>query len=152
MKINVKIALFKNSKDSNWLTRNVIKWWTNSQYYHAEIVIGDVWVESSGEGVHMHSLRPLKDTYDYIDVDVDVEEERYRYVMDWIHSIRGAKYDYLGILLSQVIRARIDDPNRWFCSELTTKVLQMFRVSEVKGLAPNTISPGDLAEIFGGKR
>jgi len=148
MKVNVKLVFFKEV-DSSTLLRRLIKWWTNSNYYHVEIVIDNLWVSAELSGVELHELRPLEDKYDYVDLNVDLSKEQYTALLKWVGSKDGIRYDYLGVLLSTILPARIDNPNKWFCSEIVVKILQLMLVEEVYDLTPNMITPGYLAKLYG---
>ncbi|MEY4953707.1 MAG: hypothetical protein RL299_2131 [Pseudomonadota bacterium] len=49
----------------------------------------------------------------------------------------GLGYDWIGLLLSQVLNLRRGSSRRWFCSELVAWSLDL--------PTPSAISPGDLA-------
>lgn len=49
----------------------------------------------------------------------------------------GLRYDWLGLILSQVLNLRRGSSRRWFCSELAAWALDL--------PTPSALSPGDLA-------
>jgi hypothetical protein len=44
--------------------------------------------------------------------------------LDTFHVEQGAKYDWLGIFLSQAVKLNRQHPSRWFCSELVAHILK----------------------------
>jgi hypothetical protein len=73
---------------------------------------------------------------------------QYDIVMDWLATIEGKPYDWRGIILTQIFPLRFQSKDKWFCSELVTKVLQLLLVKETLDLEPHLVSPGDLAKLF----
>lgn len=145
--LNITLA-FKKVDTKNFYS-NIVSKWTKSRYTHIEIIIDKTWVSSvEGIGVHLKELKPKKDVYDYLDLRVIVTEEQYNKLFTWLHQQNNKKYDTVGILFSQIIPLRLDSRDKWFCSELVTKILQLLNVNEVIDLYPHLTSPGDLARIF----
>jgi len=148
MKVNITIAFFRGQ--GNGMISRLIEWWTNSKYYHTEIKINDIWVTSTDiNGVTRTSTNVDKMSRDEYSFVVKLTNIQYANLMNWVDSKVGSKYDFLGIILSQILPTRIDNPNKWFCSEICTKILQLALVEEVYDLTPNMVSPGKLAKIFG---
>lgn len=149
MTLNISILFYGRSND---LLSRLIKWWTRSKYYHVELVVNDKRISSDIERDVMVRSKHLVDPTDSGDAvyntTVTVTKEQYEILMRWLTKVNGSKYDTLGILLSQILKSRVDDPNKWFCSELTTKVLQILTIEDVIDLTPNMLSPGDLARLF----
>lgn len=58
-----------------------------------------------------------------------------------IRAVMGARYDYHGVFLVQLLGLRYHHPSRWFCSELLAYVLGYQR--------PHRLSPGALARDLG---
>lgn len=149
--VSVTLAFQKN--DYNGKRPNVcerlIRWWTKSKYYHVEIILDNKWISSLDYmGVRVKQLRKLSPMYDYHTMDITVGTSTYANLLVWIDSQTGAKYDWYGLVMSQIFGFGIDHTDEWICSELVTEILQMLCVSEVKGLDPIMVSPGDLAKIF----
>ena len=145
--MKIKLAFFK---DRDNLLDDIIKLWTKSKYSHIEIIIKDKWISSSpiDGGVHILELHELDhNKYNYIEVDVD--GRKFKKVQKYIESQKDAKYDKWGIFFGVLFNSGLEDKNKLFCSEMITKILQIFEVEEVSGLAPHKITPGDLAKIFG---
>ena len=150
-KLDVKLAFKLTDRANGSLVGKVIGWWTNSLAYHVEIIVGDNWISSNAEhgGVTINPLRTLKETWMYHDLGkIEVTEKQYSDFLDFIDSQKGKKYDWLGIILSQTIPFNWHSKNKWFCSEITTKLLQLLLVRETFDLDPNDVSPADLARLF----
>lgn len=147
--VEIAIAYVDLKKDSGFVER-AISWWTRSPYYHVEIAVGDVWVTSAPNvgGVRVKKLKPLKDRYDYFKDTVQVTRRQLQQLHEWLETQEPAKYDYLGILLSQVLPFRIHRKDKWFCSEIVVKVLQLLLYKDTYNMTPATISPADLVAKF----
>lgn len=148
--LDVKIA-FKYKKPKESFANKLICWWTKSQYFHVELIIGSKWISSNPDvgGVTINDLQPLKDTYHYLELkDVYVTVDQHNKIMQWISSQQGKKYDWCGIVWSQVFPFNWNSKNKWFCSEIVTTILKFMLVKEVMDSTPNNVSPGDLARKF----
>ena len=148
-KLAVKLAFKKLDKNSNFVAKSVA-WYTRSEYYHVELVVNDIWVSVfPGTGVKLNTLKPLKDTWDYKDLpSIELTKKQYLIFMEFLKEQENKKYDFLGIFLAQVIPLKINNRDKWFCSELVVKLLQMLYVKETFSLVPASTSPGHLEKIF----
>jgi len=127
----------------------LIKWRTKSKYYHSEIVINDMWISALDyRGFRMNKLRPLTDLYDYHEFYVTVTDKQYSDLMEWLEEQVGKGYDWYGLVISQIFKIGLDNKNKWICSEIVTKVLQLLGVKITFDLVPIMTSPGDLAKLF----
>lgn len=144
--IELKLAFRKVDKKD--IADRLIAYWTNSKFCHVEIIIDNLWISSNLEGVHIKDLKPLKDTYEYLPIDVVITKQQYKEIISWIYRQHGKSYDKLGILMAQLLPFRLDNRNKWFCSELVCKILQLLHVEEVIDNYPFLTSPGDLAKTF----
>lgn len=149
VEIEVVIAFKKVTEKSDLLNR-VIGWWTDSPYSHVEIVINDKWISADNDiGITINNLRPLKvDAYEYVRKSTFITIEHYMNIMDWINTISNARYDNKSIIFTQVLPFGWNDNDKWTCSEVTTKLLQMLNFPEVVDLYPHEISPGTLADVY----
>ena len=154
-KVNLTIALkHKPKKGTNPLWNLVIKgiqFRTNSKYYHSELIIDDKWLSAYPEkGIAMHDLRPTlnKDEWLYIPLGKHtVTEKQYLEIMEFINEVVGSRYDFMGIFFSQFIKVGIDNKHKWFCSEIVSKILQLFLVKEYVDKVPHDLAPGDLYRL-----
>jgi hypothetical protein len=125
----------------------MIQYWTHSKYYHAEIIIDNTWISAEvDQGVILRKLRPaISDRWTIIDIPpIDITEDHYNKIYTFIYGVIGSKYDLKGIFLSQIIKIGADNPRRWFCSELASKILQLSLVKEYIDIEPSNMSPADM--------
>jgi len=148
MNVDIKLAFAITAKDDT-VCRKLISWWTKSKYFHVDICINGRWVSAYGDVLETNLLSPNGGTFDYIDIPTKITSEQYQQLNRWLDAVDGSGYDYLGIFLSTIIRARVDNPRKWFCSEVATKILQLLLVEKTYTLTPNMVTPGKLAKIFG---
>lgn len=148
MKLDLTIALCKVKQAS--FIPYIIGKWTKSNFYHVELILDNKWITSDIDyGVVIRDSEPLNEDWVYVTLNnVEVTDEQYELIFEWIKQQQNKKYDHLGIVYSQVLPFRYDDKNKWFCSELVIKILQLFLIKEVIDLTPNLVSPGDIAKIF----
>jgi len=150
-KVNVKIALkHKVCDEATMLDKLIAKGIqvrTKSKYYHVELIVGDRWISADPkEGVYVNPLQPyISDKWTIIDLgEIELTNDNYNKVIKFIYDRVGDKYDGLGIFLSQFIKIGVDSKDRWFCSELVSKILQLLLVDEYINIVPNELSPGDI--------
>ena len=154
MKVNIKVAFkHKDNDDATILDKivsKVICKWTDSEYFHCEIIIGDRWISAlPEEGIYLRKLKPeISDKWDIIDFgEIEITDVQYLKIMDFVYKRIGNKYDSKGIFFSQILKVGMDDNNKWFCSELTSKILQLFLVEEYINKVPRDLSPGDIYKL-----
>lgn len=100
-----------------------VKWWTNSDYSHVELVLSGGWSGSASfmdGGVRLKVIDFDAAHWDFIDLPVALEPA----ALAWFEQRRGAKYDLLGNL-HFIIRPVAHDKARWFCSEAIAAALGM---------------------------
>ena len=144
--MEVTLAFNKNIETH---TDRLISKWTQSPYVHVELIIGNKWISSSTSygGVKIQELRPLRDSWDY--VQVQVQGNYFNNVMNFIESQDGKKYDWAGIIWGQFFNiTRAQNQNKWFCSELVAEILRRFGNPKILEY-PASYSPGDLYRIYG---
>ena len=116
----VRVAFYKGKGN---LFDKLIRWWTKSPYSHCEVVINNIWYSSSPVDLSVRAKQISCDysKWDFILLTDDaVKEAR---MIEYFYNEQGKKYDWLGIVLSQVIPLDIQNPNRWFCSEISSAML-----------------------------
>ncbi len=148
--MEILIAFHKEiNNKSNFTTRAIqrlIQLRTRSKYYHVEFVYKGLWYSMDNEGLTIQKLRPLKDKYDYITIVKHVSEEQEALIESFINT--KIKYDWLGILFSQLISIGGNDTHKYFCSEFVAKILQIMLAEEIVFQESNKIDPGDLYELL----
>lgn len=147
--LQIKLA-FKELKEDSPTISKLVGWYTDSKYGHVELIIDDLWISSAEGGVHVSKLTPNhNDRWAILELnDITISGHKYSEILAWLNIQDPAGYDWTGIILSQFIPLDIDDPNKWFCSEIVTKVLQLLEIQQVLGLDPSDASPGTLAKLF----
>jgi hypothetical protein len=114
----------------------LIRWWTNSRYSHCEIIIGgmafsaDAWTNQV-RAVSAKSFNPQ--SWERVAIDGNGEK-----ALTFLTGQLGKRYDWLGIL-GFFLPGTINDPKRWYCSEICAAALSI-------GKRP--ISPQELYEIL----
>jgi len=114
-----KLAFYKGPGD---ITDKAIRWYTDSQYSHVELVIDNMWYSTSPRDLKVRAKRiaPKDVHWDYVEVEVDELS-----FASFFASTKGAKYDFLGIVLSQFFPLDIHSRKRWFCSEFCAEALKL---------------------------
>jgi len=141
-KVNVTLAFKRITKESA-IESKLIGWWTNGKYSHSEIIIDNYWISSRmKDGVHVKKLKKLKNTYDYLELpSVYMTEIEYINLFKWIRVQEHKEYDKMGIVFSQFLPFRLDSRDKWFCSEIDTKILQILRYYYIMDKLPHTVDP-----------
>ena len=113
----------------------LIRWWTNSRYSHCEIVIGGMSYSADAWTNIVRCIPASRlnfDNWERVVVTGDVES-----VQKLVAVQLGKKYDWLGIFGFLLPWGNVEDPKRWYCSELCAAAL---------GISKRPISPGELYE------
>ena len=157
--MQIKIAFYKGK--GNWKNK-IIRWWTKSPYSHAELILPDgiTWVSISPfltSTVSARSAYEVKDLndWDFLSFDLSwrepVKEYQIKQLNNFIGDTNGAKYDWLGMILSQMMPYLIKHRDRWYCSEWIAHALVKARVVKWEQLqiyrTPN-LSPGKLYDLL----
>lgn len=147
--VYIKIA-FKRVTNTSTIPAKLIGKFIKSKYYHTELIINDLWISSNNkEGVTIKERFETNEEWDYYEFPVmEILEKDYETILSYIRKQDDKSYDYLGIVLSQFIPFSIHNRQKYFCSEIVTRVLQLFLIEEVLDLVPNNTSPKDLALIY----
>jgi ribosomal protein S17E len=142
------VVAFEKKLSDNKATRikqSLIKKWTKSEYFHVEIIIDGYWYSADTKrGLIKRKLKPLKDSYDYLTVFPSTCQENKRLAAEFIDSQVGKKYDWAAIYLTQLLKIGIENKDRWFCSEIVAKVLQILQIREFVNTKPSLMSPQDV--------
>lgn len=135
------LAFYKGQGD---LFDKMIRLWTRSPYSHTEIIIDGRWYSSSPRDgrVRGRVIVPTPGHWDF--AEVTMTESDTQKVLSFLRSQIGKRYDWLGIFLSQIVPLGIQNPTRWFCSELCSAALKKGGMRLEKH--PQWYSPGRLYE------
>ena len=155
----VKIAFYKGR--GNWKNK-IIRWWTKSEYSHAELVLPNeiTWISISPlltgkvSARSIYEVKNLQD-WDFLSFELSWREPVRDYQLEQLNSFisetNGAKYDWTGMICSQIFPYLIKHRDKWYCSEWIAHALVKARVVMWDDLhiyrTPN-LSPGKLYEVL----
>jgi hypothetical protein len=149
----IRVAFFKG--DTHKLHHRFIRWWTKSPYSHAEIVLddGQTWVSISPFLYTRVAARirtsVADDEWSYLDFNVSQGE--LCALRDFISETTGDGYDWIGMILSQVLPIIIKGKGRWYCSQWIAHALSWSGIVKWKKIGiyefPD-LHPGKLYEIL----
>ena len=146
--MKIKVAFYKGKVD---FVNTIVRWWTNSVYSHAELVLPDdvTWIGIS-PFVKSKIDKKIKlqiEPADWDFVTIEVTEQQYEIIMQFFSDTKGAGYDWVGMLLSQFLPCKIKHRRRWYCSEWITYALRIacvidwrtLRLYDRKDLSPQVL-------------
>ena len=99
-----------------------VRFGTRGKYSHVELIAGParhgdfaVCLSSSGRdgGVREKKILLTHEAWDLVELDIDPDQPE-----QFIRERIGARYDYCGIVFSQVLSFGRHSEARWFCSEI----------------------------------
>lgn len=114
----IKVAFFKDRGRS--AHHKFIRWWTGSQYSHAELVLNDdeTWVSIS-PFIYSKVGARLKTSFDKSEwdfIEFKISDRQLESLKDFISETTGDGYDWIGMLLSQVLPVIVKSRGKWYCS------------------------------------
>ncbi|MEH6521245.1 hypothetical protein [Sulfitobacter sp.] len=127
--MTVTIAFYKGQGVSvpQRLQEGLIRSVTRGIYSHVEMISGDalhdhfaVCLSASGRdgGVREKCILLKPESWDLVSMRMDAEAP-----CQFIREHLGARYDYAGLILSQVLALGRHNPDKWFCSEICAAAL-----------------------------
>lgn len=125
-----------------------ICWWTESEYFHSELVFSCGLSFSSDLDTGRTRFKTIDylHTSDWITIvlpfDAKTEEEIFKFCCEE----EGCRYDWVGIFLTQIIPLSRQSKSKWFCSEVCTRALQIG--GWLEDVKPHEISPGELINLI----
>lgn len=130
----------------------IIQVGTKSKYFHVEIAIDDKWVAAhteKGIEIHPYVQHYFDPLYDYFTFSTeDLTQKQQTKFWAWINGEVGTGYDWKGIYLTQVLNMDWESKDKWFCSEIVAKILQMLFVPEFIDVKPNRLAPKDIYDLL----
>lgn len=141
--IKIQIALCKGTG----LVSSVIKWWTRSKYSHVALILNEKVMFASVPNKGTMFIR-IWDKSDYDTFDVLITEEQYSELFKYCTDENGCDYDWIGIILSQIVAMNRESDTKWFCSEFVISALIKIGVSPNVGLRPSRFSPEDIHKFI----
>ena len=117
----IKLAFYKGRGD---MFDRLIRLWTRSQYSHVEIIVDGIWYSSSPRDgrVRAKTIRPKRGHWDFRLIPLFERDKAS--MLRFLESQTGKQYDWTGIFLSQIVPLNVQDPRRWFCSEICSAALK----------------------------
>ena len=147
----ITLAFYKGRGQTRWqrISDGAIRLATGGQFSHVELIAGSAlhgdivrcWSASGRDGgVRSRQIWLKPENWDLVELRIDPNEP-----IKFIQERIGAKYDFVGILLSHVLAIGGHRKGRWFCSEICAAALGVS--------SPQRVSPQFLFEIvtWGGK-
>ncbi len=150
--MKIWIALYRGK--GNFINA-IVRRWTKSQYSHAELILNDkqTWIGISPFIKSKVSARknveynPKK--WDFY--EITVTKEQHQTILDFYDITRGATYDWVGMLLTQVLPFHIKQKHKWYCSEWILYALRISCVVDwkiIKIFDQSDLSPSKLHDIL----
>ena len=123
---------FYVAKNGDW-TDKLIAWWTDSKYSHVELVLDGTWYSTSPRdlAVRAKQIVAKEEYWDFVEVEVDKVK-----VVEFYEKTKGAKYDWVAIVLSQIVELDRHSKSKYICSEWCAEAIGLSNGNEY--------SPGDL--------
>lgn len=148
----IKIGFYKGSPKV-WFHR-FIRWWTKSIYSHVELLLDEeTWVSISPALLSSVTTR-IVTTYEPDDWDFlefGVSEVQHHALKEFVAETTGDGYDWVGMLLSQVLPVIVKARNRWYCSQFIAFALSHSSIMKWRKVGIYEIpdlSPGKLYTIL----
>ena len=135
----------------------VVKWWTNSRYCHAELIMpdGKTWISirPGQKDFPTQILKKEKTEYDpakWTFIEFDITEEQRAQILEFYEMTKGCKYDWFGMIMSHLLPWRVKRQGRWYCSEWVAYALRISNVLDwrnVRIYRQPRLSPGWLHNV-----
>ena len=124
--MKIKIAFFRGA---GGFINKVVRAWTKSDYSHAELVMPDglTWI-----GISPFKTSKLQARYnlDYNPsewdfITIKITEKQLDIINEFFDTTKGSQYDWIGMILSQLLPYHIKRKNKWYCSEWIAYALRI---------------------------
>jgi hypothetical protein len=119
----MKIASYKSIRPGfSGIFSKLVRWWTNSEYSHTELIFSDGTSASSSfidGGVRFKEISYDNDHWDFIELPESFNEKQARV---WFEVNKDKKYDVLG-LLGFIWKRGTQDKNKFYCNEAIGEAL-----------------------------
>jgi len=157
--MDLMIAFYKGS--DGWIHR-VIRWWTKSQFSHAELVMPDgvTWISispflSSRVAPRIQYRIEKPEDWSYLVFKLSDRTPVKKYQLDqlykFIEETQGARYDWVGMVMSHFCPYLIKRRGKWYCSEWIAHALVNSRIvmwDDLRLYDTPDLSPGKLYDIL----
>ena len=146
----ISIAFFKGGDN---LFHKIVRWWTKSPYSHAELIMptGE-WISISPFLAKQVESRTGPDApmsqWDFIEIEVN--EKKIESLERFYELTKGQKYDWFGMIASQILPFHIKGRSRWYCSEWIAYALRISGIlkwDRIQIYDQSDLSPQKLYEL-----
>lgn len=128
----MKVVFVKQHSIAAW----AIRLFTWSRFHHCGAIFDNVVYEATAwHGVVATPLDEFYDRYknaEFIFADVECDDHK---AFQFLKNQLGKKYDWLSVF-GIFFRAKVDDKNKWFCSELVAASSYIFREDRLSRITP----------------
>jgi hypothetical protein len=156
----IQVAFYKGQEGS-WIHR-VIRWWTKSPYSHVELVMpdGKTWISispflTSRVAARIKYKIENPEDWDYLTFKLSDRPPVQAYQLDQLYKFidmtQGAKYDWIGMLMSHFCPYLIKRRDRWYCSEWIAHAMVNSRIimwDDLRLYGTPDLSPGKLYNLL----
>jgi hypothetical protein len=157
--MKIRIAFFKGSEGP---LHRFIRWWTKSKYSHAELVMpdGKTWISispflSSRVSARIKGNEVNPENWDYLDFYLNwrepVKDYQLNQLYKFIDKTQGCKYDWTGMIMSQLCPFLVKRRDKWYCSEWIAHAMVNARIvmwDDIHLYDTPDLSPGKLYELL----
>ena len=150
--MKIKVAFYRGK--GGWVNK-IIRWWTKSPYSHAELVMPDdeTWIGISPFKTSKLAARtkPIIDDIEWDYIEIEINENQKTLIEEFFQETEGCRYDWVGMLLSQIMPYHIKCRGKWYCSEWIAYALRISNVVDwrlMKIYDRADLSPAVLYEII----
>ena len=157
----IRVAFYKGSIDDGRVHK-LIRWWTKSKYSHAELIMpdGKTWISispflTSRVAPRIKHKVEKPEAWDYLTFKLSARLPVRKYQLDQLYKFieitQGAKYDWIGMIMSHFCPYLIKRRDRWYCSEWIAHALVNSRIimwDEMRLYGTPDLSPGKLYNLL----
>ncbi len=127
----------------------LIKLWTRSRFNHVELEFSDGTRFSAYPKGGTQFKAPLTafEQHQWVRVPLLIALDHEIDLRNWCHSELACRYDWAGILLTQIFPIGRHSKTKWFCSEVCAAALAP-AFATIGKLKPHRISPAKLYRLM----
>ncbi len=155
----IKIAFYRGK--GGWVHK-VVRWWTKSPYSHAELILPDdkTWISispflSSRVAARVKYDLENPEDWDFLIFPLNHREAVKKYQLDQLYKFidmtQGCKYDWAGMIASQISPFLIKRRDKWYCSEWIAHAMVNSRIimwDDINVFDTPDLSPGKLYDVL----
>ena len=136
----VKLVMYKNPTS---IIGKIICCWTNSIYYHCEILFSDNITFSSSFSPWGTSFANFVEDINGQDIyNLDISKKEEIIIRQFCESENNCWYDIIGLIFCCIFKIPIQSKYWWFCSELVVAILHKIKI--LLNVVPYETTPGSL--------